>query len=45
MATSALSLSVASTNPACRLYARTGFEVVPGDADGSGSVTMRLDLS
>jgi len=41
----ALSLSVASENPARRLYARTGFEVVPGGDNGSGSVTMLLDLS
>jgi GNAT superfamily N-acetyltransferase len=41
----ALSLSVATENPAGRLYARTGFEVVPGDDEGSGSVTMLLDLS
>ena len=41
----ALSLSVASENPASRLYARTGFEVVPRGDNGSGSVTMLLDLS
>jgi ribosomal protein S18 acetylase RimI-like enzyme len=41
----ALSLSVASGNPAGRLYARIGFEVVANGDDGSGSVTMLLDLS
>ena len=41
----ALSLSVARENPAARLYARTGFEVAPDGDDGSGSVTMLLDLS
>jgi hypothetical protein len=40
-----LSLSVASENPARRLYARAGFEVVSDGDDGSGAVTMLLDLS
>jgi len=40
----ALSLSVAADNPAGRLYARNGFEVVTNGTE-TGSVTMVLDLS
>ena len=40
----AMSLSVAPENPAARLYARQGFEVVPA-GDGGDSVTMVLDLA
>jgi GNAT superfamily N-acetyltransferase len=38
----AMSLSVARENPACRLYARLGFEVV---AESGDSLTMVADLS
>jgi ribosomal protein S18 acetylase RimI-like enzyme len=41
----ALSLSVASDNPARRLYARVGFEVESGADNGGGSITMLLDLA
>ena len=40
----AMSLSVAPENPAARLYARQGFEVVPAGG-GRDSVTMVLDLA
>ncbi len=42
----AISLSVAGENPARRLYARSGFEVVPGSdpANNGGSLTMILEL-
>ncbi len=41
----ALSLSVANENRARRLYVRIGFEVESGADNGSGSITMLLDLS